>query len=65
MKAIGMALLAVSDDLTVPVYGAYFHHLAGHAPRPAVFDMALQNRRLEACCRFSGARPLDRVAAPS
>lgn len=45
--------LAVSEDAEAKVSGEYFYHLRRRAPKAAARDVAVQERLLEACQRFS------------
>jgi NAD(P)-dependent dehydrogenase (short-subunit alcohol dehydrogenase family) len=48
--------LAVGNDPAARVSGKYFYHLRPRSPHPAVFDVERQEKLIEACHRFSGAR---------
>ena len=51
--------LAVSDEPSATVSGAYFYHKKPRETHPAVRDVAVQGRLLEACEGFSGIRLPD------
>ncbi|EIF31040.1 dehydrogenase of unknown specificity [Burkholderia sp. Ch1-1] len=51
--------LAVSDEPAATVSGAYFYHMKPRETHPAVHDVAVQERLLEACAGFSGIRLPD------
>ena len=46
--------LAVSDDPAARVTGEYFYHLRRRTPKAAARDVAVQEKLLEACKKFSG-----------
>lgn len=48
--------LAVGDDPAARVSGAYFYHMKPRETHPAVRDVAVQERLIEACEGFSGVR---------
>jgi NAD(P)-dependent dehydrogenase (short-subunit alcohol dehydrogenase family) len=51
--------LAVSDQPAATVSGAYFYHMKPCETHPAVRDVAVQERLIEACAGFSGIRLPD------
>lgn len=51
--------LAVSDEPEATVSGAYFYHMKRCETHPAVHDVAVQERLIEACAGFSGIRLPD------
>jgi len=51
--------LAVSDEPAAMVSGAYFYHMKPCETHPAVHDVAVQERLIEACAGFSGIRLPD------
>ncbi|ASL41883.1 Diacetyl reductase [(S)-acetoin forming] [Burkholderia sp. AD24] len=51
--------LAVSDEPAATVSGAYFYHMQPRETHPAVRDVAVQERLIEACAGFSGIRLPD------
>jgi len=51
--------LAVSEEPAATVSGAYFYHMKQCETHPAVRDVAVQERLLEACAGFSGIRLPD------
>ena len=51
--------LAASDEPSATVSGAYFYHKKPRETHPAVHDVAVQERLLEACEGFSGIRLPD------
>ncbi|SIT39160.1 Short-chain dehydrogenase/reductase SDR [Paraburkholderia ribeironis] len=51
--------LAVSDEPAAKVSGAYFYHMKPRDTHPAVHDVAVQERLIEACERLSGVRLPD------
>ena len=46
--------LAVSGDEGAQVTGEYFFHMQSRQPNPAVYDVNLQDRLIEACAALSG-----------
>ena len=48
--------LAVSDEPAATVSGAYFYHMKPRDTHPAVHDVGVQERLIEACEAFSGVR---------
>lgn len=46
--------LAVSEDPEAKVSGEYFYHMRRRTPKAAARDVAVQEKLLEACERFSG-----------
>ena len=48
--------LAVSDEPAAMVSGGYFYHMKPRETHPAVRDVAVQERLIEACEGFSGIR---------
>jgi NAD(P)-dependent dehydrogenase (short-subunit alcohol dehydrogenase family) len=48
------AWLAVSDDPAAKVSGEYFFHKRQRSPKSATRDVALQDRLLDACEKYSG-----------
>jgi NAD(P)-dependent dehydrogenase (short-subunit alcohol dehydrogenase family) len=51
--------LAVSDEPGAAVSGAYFYHMKRRGTHPAVHDVAVQERLIQACEGFSGVRLPD------
>ncbi|WP_341315552.1 hypothetical protein WN982_10115 [Paraburkholderia sp. IMGN_8] len=51
--------LTVSDEPAATVSGGYFYHMEPREPHSAVYDVAVQDRLIEACKRFSGIRLPD------
>jgi NAD(P)-dependent dehydrogenase (short-subunit alcohol dehydrogenase family) len=51
--------LAVSDEPAATVSGAYFYHMRPRDTHPAVRDVGVQERLIEACEGFSGVRLPD------
>lgn len=51
--------LAVSDDPAAAVGGGYFYHMKPRETHPAVHDVGVQERLIEACEGFSGIRLPD------
>jgi NAD(P)-dependent dehydrogenase (short-subunit alcohol dehydrogenase family) len=51
--------LAVSDEPAAAVSGGYFYHMKPRDTHPAVRDVAVQERLIEACEGFSGIRLPD------
>ncbi|MFM0337207.1 SDR family NAD(P)-dependent oxidoreductase [Paraburkholderia fungorum] len=51
--------LAVSAEAAATVSGEYFYHMRPREPHPVVYDVAVQDRLLEACERLSGIRLPD------
>ena len=51
---VTQAWLAVSDDKAARVTGEYFYHQKLRKPHPATRDVALQEKLLEECGKFSG-----------
>ncbi|MFM0593414.1 SDR family NAD(P)-dependent oxidoreductase [Paraburkholderia dilworthii] len=51
--------LAASDEPAATVSGAYFYHMKPRETHPAVGDVAVQERLIEACAGFSGIRLPD------
>ncbi|MET3231332.1 UNVERIFIED_ORG: NAD(P)-dependent dehydrogenase (short-subunit alcohol dehydrogenase family) [Burkholderia sp. 1263] len=53
------AWLAVSDEPAATVSGEYFYHMKPRETHPAVREVAVQERLIEACASFSGIRLPD------
>ncbi|CAB3781899.1 hypothetical protein LMG28614_01313 [Paraburkholderia ultramafica] len=51
--------LAVSDEPAATVSGAYFYHMKPRETHPALHDVAVQERLIQACEVFSGIRLPD------
>ena len=51
--------LATSDDPAARVSGAYFYHLLPRETHPAVREVAVQERLIDACAGYSGVRLPD------
>jgi NAD(P)-dependent dehydrogenase (short-subunit alcohol dehydrogenase family) len=54
--------LAGSEDPTAKVTSRYFYHMRTKAPKKETRDPELQEKLIEACCKFSGVKLADQVS---